>query len=124
MIAPALPENSHSAHDRISGQAAQMEEWAEKKGARYLDGAIIAYPSGIGTPGSMLIMAGDEAAWVASEALIRVLGPASRYVGSDVAVPAALDFAIIFQCCVTASVIQDFICWKIETSALTPMRIS
>ena len=92
-----------------AGQAAQMEEWAEKKGARYLDGAIIAYPSGIGTPGSMLIMAGDEAAWVASEALIRVLGPASRYVGSDVAVPAALDFAIIFSSVVSQlAVIQGF----------------
>ena len=92
-----------------AGQAAQMKEWAEKKGARYLDGAIIAYPSGIGTQGSMLIMAGDEAAWVASEALIRVLGPASRYVGSDVAVPAALDFAIIFSSVVSQlAVIQGF----------------
>ena len=92
-----------------AGQAAQMKEWVEKKGARYLDGAIIAYPSGIGTQGSMLIMAGDEAAWVASEALIRVLGPASRYVGSDVAVPAALDFAIIFSSVVSQlAVIQGF----------------
>ena len=57
-----------------AGQAAHMEEWAEKKGARYLDGAIIAYPSGIGTQGSMLIMAGDEG-WIASETLIQVLGP-------------------------------------------------
>ena len=54
-------------------------------------------------------MAGDEAAWVASEALIRVLGPASRYVGSDVAVPAALDFAIIFSSVVSQlAVIQGF----------------
>ena len=78
-------------------QAQLMAEWATAKQVDYLDGAIIAYPSGVGSAGCMFIIAGEEAAWARSEPIIRTLAPASRFMGRDVSVPASLDFALIFS---------------------------
>jgi len=77
-------------------QAQEMASWAKDRKADYLDGAIIAYPSGVGSGASMLIMGGDLTAWERCEAIVKTLGPASRYMGTDVAIPASLDFAMIF----------------------------
>lgn len=77
-------------------QAQEMASWAKDRKADYLDGAIIAYPSGVGSAASMLIMGGDPTAWERCEAIVKALGPASRYMGTDVAIPASLDFAMIF----------------------------
>ncbi len=76
--------------------ARDMQNWVQQKGGLYLDGAILAFPSGVGSPECMLIMAGTEAAWLAGEVVVRTLGPASQYMGDNVAAPAALDFALIF----------------------------
>lgn len=87
--------------------ARDMQNWVQQKGGLYLDGAILAFPSGIGTPECMLLMAGSEAAWSTGESVVRTLGPASQYMGDNVAAPAALDFALIFPSLVLMmSVIQ------------------
>ena len=77
-------------------EARDMQNWVQQKNGLYLDGAILAFPSGIGTQECRLLMAGSEAAWVSGEAVIKALGPSSHYMGENVASPAALDFALIF----------------------------
>jgi 3-hydroxyisobutyrate dehydrogenase-like beta-hydroxyacid dehydrogenase len=76
-------------------QATAMKQWASERGARYLDGAILAYPSDIGGRDTMIIYAGDRAAWDTCEPSLRPLGGASRYVGTNLAAPEALEFAIV-----------------------------
>ncbi|MFI6306358.1 NAD(P)-dependent oxidoreductase [Amycolatopsis thailandensis] len=41
-----------------SGQARETAAWAEKRGARYLDGAIMAIPSSIGTEEAVILLSG------------------------------------------------------------------
>ncbi|OXM56389.1 6-phosphogluconate dehydrogenase [Amycolatopsis thailandensis] len=41
-----------------SGQARETAAWAEKRGARYLDGAIMAIPSSIGTDEAVILLSG------------------------------------------------------------------
>ena len=77
-------------------EASNLQDWVTQRGGRYLDGAILAYPSGIGSPSCALLIAGDEAAWTSSQTVILALGPASQYLGQTVTAPATLDFAVIF----------------------------
>ena len=77
-------------------EARDMRNWIQQKKGLYLDGAILAFPSGIGTQECRLLMAGSEAAWVSGETVVKALGPSSHYMGDNVASPAALDFALIF----------------------------
>jgi 3-hydroxyisobutyrate dehydrogenase-like beta-hydroxyacid dehydrogenase len=62
----------------------------------YLDGAILAFPSGVGSQECRLLVAGRQEAWTGGEEVVKALGPASQYMGDNVAGPAALDFALIF----------------------------
>lgn len=80
-----------STHD-----ARNLQDWTTQRGGQYLDGAILAYPSGIGSPRSALLIAGHEAAWSSAQAVVLTLGPASQYLGDNVTAPATLDFAVIF----------------------------
>ncbi len=64
-----------------------------KRGARYLDGTIMAYPAGIGRADSEILLAGDRAAFEQAKAIILELAGASRYLGRNVRAPAALDLA-------------------------------
>jgi 3-hydroxyisobutyrate dehydrogenase-like beta-hydroxyacid dehydrogenase len=73
----------------------QFQEWAQEKGALYLDGVISAYPSGIGKTETMLVVAGSEKAWSIAEPVIMCLGGSSRYVGESLMSPVALQFALI-----------------------------
>ena len=75
-------------------QAESLQQWAEARGAQYLDGVIIGYPSDIGRRDALLLVAGLEPAWnVCSKALLQ-LGGASRYVGTNLEAPIALEFAL------------------------------
>jgi len=75
-------------------EAAALETWAHSKGARYLDGVILDYPSSIGGDGTMIVYAGDRDAWDACEPLMMRLAGASRYVGANLAAPVLLESAI------------------------------
>ena len=74
--------------DAVEGQA-----FFAKCGASYLDGAIEAYPNGIGLPSSVILIAGEKAAFERVEPMVRELAGASRYLGQNVRAPAALDLA-------------------------------
>ena len=77
-------------------EASNLQDWVTQRGGRYLDGAILAYPSGIGSPGCALLVAGYEAAWSSAQDVVLTLGPASQYLGDNITAPATLDFAVIF----------------------------
>jgi 3-hydroxyisobutyrate dehydrogenase-like beta-hydroxyacid dehydrogenase len=76
--------------------ASDLQTWATQLGGLYLDGAILAYPSGIGSASCTLLVAGQASAWSLAEDVILSLGPASQYLGDNIAAPATLDFAVIF----------------------------
>lgn len=75
-------------------EAEALRAWVEGKGGAYLDGSILAYPSQIGLPGTMLVVAGPRSAWAWCEQIIRHLGGASLYAGEDFAAPIAMGFAL------------------------------
>jgi len=78
-----------------ASEAETMQAWVDSKGGVYLDGMIVAYPSGIGHDETLLVIAGSEIAWTKSEKIIRWLGGASIYVGDDLAAPIALGLAMV-----------------------------
>ena len=75
--------------------ANSLENLVKQKRGRYLDGAILAYPSNIGDPRCSLLVAGNSLAWEDSEALILALGGKSQYLGEEVGAPSHLDHALI-----------------------------
>jgi 3-hydroxyisobutyrate dehydrogenase-like beta-hydroxyacid dehydrogenase len=77
-------------------EATDMQNWVQQKDGLYLDGAILAFPSGVGSQECRLLVAGRQEAWTGGEEVVKALGPASQYMGDNVAGPAALDFALIF----------------------------
>ena len=78
-----------------ASDAISFENMVKQKRGRYLDGAILAYPSNIGDPRSSLLIAGNSLAWKDCEALIMALGGKSRYLGEEVGAPSHLDHALI-----------------------------
>ncbi len=76
------------------GEGEALQKWANERGARYLDGVILAYPSDIGHAGTMIVYAGDRGAWDACEQTLMQLAGASRCVGTNLAAPAALEYAL------------------------------
>lgn len=69
--------------------------WAKQHGVRYLDGAIMASPDFIGQPECLLLYAGERALFDAYDPLLRQLGGATAYVGSDPGHAAVLDSALL-----------------------------
>ncbi len=74
-------------------EARDSEAWLTDCGADYLDGAIAAYPEGIGAADGRLLFSGSEAAFQRSEAFLKCLGGDLRYLGENIAAAAALDLA-------------------------------
>jgi len=78
-----------------ASEADSMSTWVNNKGGLYLDGVIIAYPSGIGKDETLLVIAGNGSAWTRCEEMIKWLGGASMYVGDNLAAPIALEAAMV-----------------------------
>ena len=85
-----LQLTSASAEDALG-----MAQWAEERGARYLDGFIAAFPQDIGMPECPLHIAGEAGAWETVKDAVLCLGGASDYLGDNVAAGAVLDQANI-----------------------------
>ena len=75
--------------------ARAAEAAAREDGAEYLDGALMCYPSGIGTADATILLSGSKAVFDRYESLLRVLGGNSTYVGTPVGAAAALDLALL-----------------------------
>jgi 3-hydroxyisobutyrate dehydrogenase-like beta-hydroxyacid dehydrogenase len=65
------------------------------RGAEYLDGAILATPSQMGTDHTPIFLSGNKAAWVTSENTLRILGGALSYLGEASGNAAAWDIAAL-----------------------------
>ena len=79
-------------------EARAAEAWANRLGARYLDGKLLCGPNAIGTERAMILFAGSNAAFSASQSALKSLGGDIRYLGGDIAAPAALDAAWLTAC--------------------------
>ncbi|MEV4129285.1 NAD(P)-binding domain-containing protein [Nocardia sp. NPDC049707] len=78
-----------------SGSSAQAREaalWAEQRGARYLDGAIMAIPSAIGTAEAVILHSGPESDFEAHKSTLDALGTVT-YLGADHGLASLYDVA-------------------------------
>jgi 3-hydroxyisobutyrate dehydrogenase-like beta-hydroxyacid dehydrogenase len=76
-------------------EATAFQALVHDNNAECVVGAICSYPTGIGKEGTCILVAGAEEVWRQNEAIIRAMGPASDYIGENVASLAAL-FAALF----------------------------
>lgn len=82
----------------ITGSPADAEgcaQWAEGRGARYLDGAILCYPQDIATEGGLVVFSGSRDAWARYEECLMKLGGASHYVSDVVGGANVVDVAVV-----------------------------
>ncbi len=71
------------------------QAWAQEVDVAYLDGAIMVYPSEIGGPEALILIAGDRAGFDQAETILRVLASDTTYMGVDVGLPSTLDEALL-----------------------------
>lgn len=79
----------------ISGTSARAREaaqWVEQRGARYLDGAIMAIPSAIGTDEAVILESGPQPDFEAHKATLGALGTVT-YLGADHGLASLYDVA-------------------------------
>jgi 3-hydroxyisobutyrate dehydrogenase-like beta-hydroxyacid dehydrogenase len=76
-------------------EAREAKSWVQERGADYLDGAIMEYPSAIGSDKALILISGSKAAYVHAEACLRSLAGGLRYLGENIAGAAALDMALL-----------------------------
>ncbi|WP_020666256.1 NAD(P)-dependent oxidoreductase [Amycolatopsis nigrescens] len=75
-----------------SAQARAAARWAEQRGARYLDGAIMAIPPAIGTAEAVLLHSGPRPDFEAHQATLEALGTVT-YLGADHGLASLYDVA-------------------------------
>lgn len=73
-------------------EARAMDAWVRERGAAYLDGAILGYPSEMGTPSSSILYAGERQVYEELEPLLRPMARPS-YRGEDAAASNVLGAA-------------------------------
>jgi 3-hydroxyisobutyrate dehydrogenase-like beta-hydroxyacid dehydrogenase len=76
-------------------EARDSEAWARERGTDYLDGAIMAIPSQIGTPDAAIFASGAASAFQRSAPLLKSFAGNLRYVGEPVGAASALDYATL-----------------------------
>ncbi|RNL86551.1 NAD(P)-dependent oxidoreductase [Halostreptopolyspora alba] len=75
-----------------SAQARDMARWTERRGAHYLDGAVMAVPPTIGTAEAVILLSGSKTAFDSQRPVLDALGTAT-YVGADHGLSALYDVA-------------------------------
>jgi 3-hydroxyisobutyrate dehydrogenase-like beta-hydroxyacid dehydrogenase len=76
-------------------EARAMEAWASDRGATYLDGVLLTFPSFVGHEDAMVVYAGARATWERHQETLMTLGRASCHVADDPGTANALDTAVI-----------------------------
>ena len=74
------------------GEARESEAWFKDRGAKYLDGAILAGPPAIGKH-ALILVSGDAAVFAQCKPFLAALAGDLRYVGAHIGAAAALDLA-------------------------------
>lgn len=77
-----------------SEQARETGRWAQRHGASYLDGAILAAPAAIGTGDAAILYSGPASAFDRSEPVLQTLA-ASTYLGDDHGLSSLYDVAVL-----------------------------
>ncbi|MFF0306887.1 NAD(P)-dependent oxidoreductase [Streptosporangium sp. NPDC004379] len=75
-----------------SAQAREVARWAERRGVRYLDGAIMAVPPAIGTADAVILHSGPQPDFEAHESTLAVLGTVT-HLGADHGLASLYDVA-------------------------------
>ncbi|MGX1567667.1 NAD(P)-dependent oxidoreductase [Streptomyces sp. NPDC055506] len=75
-----------------SAQARETARWAEQRGARYLDGAIMAVPPAIGTAEAIILHSGSQADFEAHKSTLDALGTVT-HLGADHGLASLYDVA-------------------------------
>ncbi|WP_433322956.1 NAD(P)-dependent oxidoreductase [Spirillospora sp. CA-294931] len=75
-------------------QAHEFQEWAHAHGARYLDGAIMTTPPGVGNPDLMFLYSGEEQVFQAHRATLAALGD-PILLGADPGLASLYDTALL-----------------------------
>ncbi|GAA3211833.1 NAD(P)-binding domain-containing protein [Nonomuraea helvata] len=75
-----------------SGQAREAARWAKQRGARYLDGAIMAIPPAIGTAEAVILHSGPQPDFEAHQPALGALGTVT-YLGADHGLASLYDVA-------------------------------
>jgi 3-hydroxyisobutyrate dehydrogenase-like beta-hydroxyacid dehydrogenase len=76
-------------------EARDSELWAQKHGAKYLDGAIQVAPSQMGRSDTPILISGAETAFQHSESLLKILAGNLIYLGEKVSLASAMDLATL-----------------------------
>ncbi|GGL02945.1 NAD(P)-dependent oxidoreductase [Nocardia jinanensis] len=76
-------------------QSRMRAEWATRRGAEYVDGAVMAVPQGIGTPDALLLYSGSETGYRTAEPALQALSAQGIHLGADYGRAAAFDAALV-----------------------------
>lgn len=77
------------------GQARELESWAHKHGADYLDGAIAASPVQMGQPEATIFTSGSASAYQQAEPFLHALAGNVPYYGEQVSAASSMDLAFL-----------------------------
>jgi 3-hydroxyisobutyrate dehydrogenase-like beta-hydroxyacid dehydrogenase len=75
--------------------ARETAEWAARRGSTYLDGAIMATPSAVGTADAVILYSGPRSAFDLHELALRSLGAGTTYLGGDHGLSSLYDVALL-----------------------------
>ncbi|WP_328711795.1 NAD(P)-dependent oxidoreductase [Nocardia salmonicida] len=75
-----------------SAQARETARWFARRGAHYLDGAIMAIPQAIGTPDAVILHSGPQADFDTHQSTLEALGTVT-YLGADHGLASLYDVA-------------------------------
>ncbi|HET6856711.1 MAG TPA: NAD(P)-binding domain-containing protein [Streptomyces sp.] len=75
-----------------SAQAREAARWAEQRGARYLDGAIMAVPPAIGTAEALILLSGPQSDFETHQSTLDALGTVT-HLGADHGLASLYDVA-------------------------------
>jgi len=76
-------------------QARDNEKWAKELGVDYLDGAILASPQQMGTPGATIFTSGSKTAFLQSEPFLTCLAGNVPYLGEQASTASSTDLAFL-----------------------------
>ncbi|MPY92629.1 MAG: NAD(P)-dependent oxidoreductase [Acidimicrobiia bacterium] len=77
------------------GEARSVADWAVEHGADHLDGAMMAVPSMIGSPGATILYGGAVDAYHRHEPTLRTVASDSPFLGVDAGLPALYDVGLL-----------------------------
>jgi 3-hydroxyisobutyrate dehydrogenase-like beta-hydroxyacid dehydrogenase len=95
--------------------AREMQSWASRCGISYLDGAVVSYPKGIGTPEGAILYSGPEEIFDRVKPVLMAFGDQAIFVGAEIGHASAIDVATLtFSVNAMLGFIQGYVVWEGE----------